>query len=205
MKAGTERPRKREKILTAAVSLLRRTHDVKRVSLETIAREAGVSPTTIYNHFGTREALLNEVAKTLSKETLERNRVFVHSEMPFPQKLVAIINGKLNLASQANGEIIEKLVSQEKTMASFVDGIYEQEIRPLWREILADGKRQGYIDPTLDDEVLLVYLDVLKAGFSARPDLLQGFGNIGLIEQLTRLTFYGFLKKDINLFWKEDR
>jgi hypothetical protein len=71
--------------------------------------------------------------------------------------------------------------------------------------MLADGKKQGYINPALDDEVLIVYLDVLKAGFSARPEVLKDFReNMGLIEQLTRLVFYGFLKKDINLFPKEE-
>ncbi len=62
---------KRERILAAALSLFQRTHDVKRVSLEAIAREAGVSPTTIYNHFGTREALVAEVAKALLGEILK--------------------------------------------------------------------------------------------------------------------------------------
>jgi len=196
---------KRQKILAAAVSLFQRTHDVKRVSLETIAGEAGVSPTTIYNHFGTREVLVAEVAKALLREILEMARSFIHSDLPFPRKLTEIIAGKLDIASQVNSEILTKLVSQDKSMTAFVEEAYRTEIKPLWREMLADGKRQGYIDPTLDDEALLVYLDALRAGFSARPELIRGFTqNTGLIEQLARIMFYGFLKKEIDLFKKEE-
>lgn len=195
---------KRQKILAAALSLFQRTHDIKRVSLEAIAQEAGVSPTTIYNHFGTRETLLLEVAKGLVSQNLERNRALIRSDLPFAQKIIGVISGKVELASQTNSEVIEKLLSQDKTIAPFIDRLYEQEIKPLWREMLADGRHQGYIDPALDDEVLLVYLDALKEGFAARPEIAQNLArHPKLIEQLTRIMFYGFLKKEIDLFAKE--
>lgn len=195
---------KQQRIIVAAVSLFRRTHDVKRVSLETIAREARVSPTTIYNNFDNREKLLYEVIKVLVRENLKRNRNLIHSDIPFPQKLSGIISGKLDMVSQLNGEVINKIVNQDKTVAPFIDEIYESEIKPLWQELLADGKRQGYVDASLEDEALLIYLDVLKAGLSTRQDILRSLtDNASLIEQLTRIMFYGFLKKDIGLFNKE--
>lgn len=195
---------KRSKILAAALSLFQRTHDVKRVSLEAIAQEAGVSPTTIYNQFGTREALVAEVAKSLLHEILEMGRSFIKSDLPFPRKLTEIIAGKIDITSQVHGEILTKLVSQDKTIAPFIDRLYQQEIKPLWREMLADGKRQGYIDPALDDEALFAYFDIIRTGYSARSELLENLSqNMGLLEQLTRIMCYGFLKKEIDLFNKE--
>ena len=195
---------KHDKILDAASALFQKTHDVNRVSLEAIAQEAGVSPTTIYNQFGTREALVTEVAKSLLREILEMARSFIKSDLPFPQKITQIIAGKLDIASQANSEILIKLVSQDKAMTAFVEKTYRTDILPLWREMFADGRRQGYIDPALDDETLLVYFDVLKTGFSARPELIKSFTrNKKFTEQLTALIFYGFLKKEIDLFHKE--
>ena len=203
MKTPAENTDKRQKILAAAVDLFRRAHDIKRVSLEAIAREAGVSPTTIYNRFGSREKLLYEVTKVLVRENLERNRNLVRADMPFPQKMGTIMSGKLDMAAELNGEIIRKMVNQDKTVAPYIAEIWDSEIKPLWKEMLADGKKQGYIDAALDDDALLIYLDVLKTGFSQRPDIIRAFpDNIGLIEQLTRIMFYGFLKKDIGLFKK---
>jgi AcrR family transcriptional regulator len=197
---------KRTKILNATKTLFSRTHDVKRVSLEAIAAEAGVSPTTIYNNFGDRETLIFEFIKDLSRANLERNKALVRSEIPFPQKLIGIISGKMDIAEKVDSEIIEKLLSQDKKIAPFVDEIYEQEIKPLWLEIMTDGKKQGYIDPSLDETALITYLDIIQAGLKAKQDLFKDFANnMTLIEQLTRLMFYGFLKKDIDLFQKEGK
>jgi TetR/AcrR family transcriptional regulator, cholesterol catabolism regulator len=195
---------KRQKILDAARDLFNRTHDVKRVSLEDIAEEAGVSPTTIYNNFGDRETLLYEVVKQLASQNLERNRAIIRSALPFPQKLIGVISGKMDMAEKVNGELIEKLIIQDKRIAPFIDELYEREIKPLWQEIMADGKKQGYIDPSLEDKSLLAYLDIIQAGIKARPEFFKNFAeNMHLIEQLTRLMFYGFLKIDIDFFHKE--
>lgn len=195
---------KRQQIVNAATSLFQRTHDVKKVSLEDIARLAGVSPATIYNQFGNREALLYEVSKALVSRSLERNRALIRSDLPFDQKIIGVMRGKLDLAAQANDEVIGAILSQDATVAPFIEQIYQQEIRPLWKEMLADGKRQGYIDPDLDDEALLIYVDVLKDGFAARPELAQNVTeNMELLKQMTHIMFYGFLKKEINLFAKE--
>src|SRR4030043_1099506 len=157
MKTSTENTEKRQKILAAAFDLFRRAHDVRRVSLETIAQEAHVSPTTIYNYFGNRETLVFEVIKELVRTNIERNRALINSELSFPQKLIGIISGKLELADKVNNEIIEKMLSQDKTVASFIDQIFKKEITPLWKVMVADGKKQGFIDPSLDDEALLIY------------------------------------------------
>jgi AcrR family transcriptional regulator len=196
---------KRESIINAAISLFSHTHDFRRVSLEAIAEEARVSPTTIYNNFSIRENLVNEVIKTLISANLERNRALIDSDLPFPQKLIGIMSGKLDMAGDMNSEIIQKLVSHNATIAPFIERLYEEQIKPLWKEMVAEGKKEGYIDPRLDDEALLVYLDVLQAGFKARPDLLRNFkNNISTIKQLTRLMYYGFLKKEISLFREKE-
>lgn len=196
---------KRQTIISAAVFLFRHTHNVKKVSLETIAQEAGVSPTTIYNLFGTREKLVFEVIKVLAKENIDHNRKLVRSSLPFPKKLFGIISGKVDLASELNNEILTKIVTQDATVAPLIDALYETEIRPLWFAILADGKKQGYIDKKLDENALFIYLDIVKAGLSARKDLAQSLtDNPTLIEQITRIFYNGVLKKDIDLFTRED-
>ncbi len=206
MKTTDKQQEKRDKIILAAKSLFTRTHDVKRVSIEAIAAEAGVSPTTIYNHFGDRETLIFEIIKDLTSQNLERNRALIRSDLPFPQKLAGIISGKMAIAEKMNSEIIEKLISQDKKIVPFVDEIFEQKIKPLWKEMLADGKKQGYIEPAINDDALLAYLDIIQTGLRAKPDFMKQFpSNLDFIEQLARLFYFGFLKKDIDLFRKGEQ
>jgi AcrR family transcriptional regulator len=196
---------KKQKILDAAIELFRCTHDVKRVSLETIAREAQVSPTTIYNYFGTRENLICEVIKKLVKESMESSRKLVHSDISFPEKLIGLTTLKLNLANNANGEIMDKIVTDDESITPFMDEVYNNEIRPLWLEIVAEGKSLGYIDAKLDNEALLVYLDILRAGAAKKDFLKDWSGNINLIHQLSYIIFYGFMKKEVDFFAKNGK
>lgn len=196
---------KRAKILSAAVELFRSSHEMRKVSIEDIARQARVSPTTIYNYFGTREALVGEVAKSLVVAIGERSHEFIHSSLPFPQKLVAIISGKIDLTSQMSDEVIAKMVSQDPDMADFVANAFKSEFYPLWHEFLAQGKAEGYVDQDLDAEAFLLLMDILRAGFGSRADLLKDWQkNMAILEKVTRIVFYGFLRKEIDLFPKGD-
>ncbi len=197
---------KRQRILDASVELFRSAHQVRKVSIEDIAARAQVSPTTIYHYFGTREALVAEVAKRLILAITEQARHFLRSALPFPAKLQAIISGKIALASAMSDEVVLKMSDQDPEMGRFVETTYRTEIAPLWHEFLESGKAEGYIAPDLDEEVFLAYLDVLLVGFRSRADLFKGWRqsqNLAALEKMTRLVFYGFLRKEIDLFPKE--
>jgi AcrR family transcriptional regulator len=195
---------KKQRILKAAVTLFSKAHDARKVSVEEIAREAHVSPTTIYNYFGTRETLLLETAKTLTRDIIKMSMGILHSDLPFPDKLRGIISGKMDLVGQYSREVLGKLLGNDKSSAAFGRELFETEVKPLWLEFIASGKREGYIDPSVDDEALLAYLDILRAGASARPDMTANYSeNMTLLKNVSRLMFFGFLKKEIAMFPEE--
>jgi AcrR family transcriptional regulator len=197
---------KRQKIISAAVELFSHTHNVKKVSIEAIAEAAHVSPTSIYNHFGNRDTLIYEVVKDLARSNIERNKALIDSDVPFPQKLIGIISGKIDMTDKINSEVIEKMLGQDQAVGLFVDEIFEKEIKPLWLKIMREGKEQGYVDPKLDDVTTVLYLDIMEAGLKSKMDVFKDFkNNMGLIEQLTHIMFHGFLNKDIDLFQKEEK
>jgi AcrR family transcriptional regulator len=192
---------KRENILRAALALFSLTHDVNKVSLEAIAKEAGVSPATIYNHFSTRENLVGEVARKLVRELLARSRTLISSDMPFPQKVSQLFSAKRDLLEH-NSAILRKLLSQDKSILN--GDLNLSEIRSLSTELFESGKKQGYVDPSLSNQTLSEYFDVLRVGIAAKPQLAARLAeDPALADELTRLVLYGALKKDIELFKKE--
>jgi AcrR family transcriptional regulator len=192
---------KKQRILDAALMLFKQTHDVKKVSIETIAKQAKVSPTTIYNNFGTRENLIYESIKELMKDNIERNRNIINSDIPFPNKIAGVMSSKMDLTANLNSEILEKIIRQDESISPLIGNVYENEIRPLWIKMMSDGKKEGYIDESLNEKVLLIYLDTIKAGLSINKDLWNDFTNkIEIMKQMTSIMFYGFLKKKIDLF-----
>ena len=199
----TDSKNKKQIILDAALALFSSTHDVKKVSIEAIAKQAKISPTTIYNNFGTREKLVYGVIKLLFDDNIERNRKLLYSDIPFSQKVMGVISGKMDMTSNLNNEILEKVIGQDESIAPYIEEIYINEIRPLWIKMLEDGKKEGYIDQSLDNEALLIYLDTIKAGTAANKEIWKNYmDKIELMQQITRIMFYGFLKKEIDLFSK---
>lgn len=58
----------RLRVIDAALSLLRTEEDVTRVSLEVVAKVAGVTRLTVYNQFGSRRGLLEAVLDKVAEE-----------------------------------------------------------------------------------------------------------------------------------------
>ena len=59
---------KRARVVAAATALLREQDDVTAVSLEAVARAAGVTRLTVYNQFGSRRGLLEAVLDQLAQD-----------------------------------------------------------------------------------------------------------------------------------------
>ena len=187
---------KSRRILKAAISLFTQTHDIQKVSLENIAREAAVSPATIYNHFGTRENLMREVSKELVRSMLEKMRALMDSDAPFPQKVAEVFSAKMDFIGD-NREMLGKLLIHYDSIIGDAD---LSEITRLSNEFFESGKNQGYIDPSFDNRLIADYFDMLRAGVAAKPELANRFGNDPkLVNDFTQLIFYGFMKKDVGL------
>ena len=56
------REQKKESIRRAALDLFG-VHGIKKVSVNDVARRAGVSPVTIYNYYGSKQGLVHDAAR----------------------------------------------------------------------------------------------------------------------------------------------
>ena len=190
---------KRERILTAAIRLWRETHNVKKVSLEDIAREAGVSPTTVYNNFGTRDGLVQEVIKHLTREMLDKQWDIVKSGLPIPLKMQSMLSIKMATMQGMQTDLIAKF-STDPVVSKYIDEVYLAEMKPMMTAIIEEGKQQGYINPDLPDEVVMLYLDMIKAGGIAYASELQRIASDRrLMTALVRIFYYGLFQKESDL------
>ena len=189
---------RKERIISAAIKLWRETHNVQKVSLLDIAREAGVSQTTVYNNFGTREGLVEEVIKFLMRETMDRQWKIVRSDLPIPVKIQSIISTKTAAMQDVYTDVLDKL-SQDSSTRKYLNEMYETEMKPMMNAIIDDGKHQGYIRPDLPNEAVMIYLDMIKDGGLANTSRLQTIMDDNkLLTGLTRLIYYGLFQKEFD-------
>ncbi|OBW60757.1 TetR/AcrR family transcriptional regulator [Dehalococcoides mccartyi] len=187
----------RDKIISAATHLFLNSHDAGKVSIEDIARKARVSPTTIYNNFGGRKALVQGVVKKIIDNNIAQAKNIMASSLPFPDKIQLILSNKNDMAGKMPEEILKKLVHMDDDVAALIQEIYQKEIQPMWQKLIADGKAEGYVDPSISEETAFIYLKIMRDGFNANAALFEpSKDKINLMMGLSRIMMYGFFKND---------
>ena len=186
---------KKESIRQAALELFK-VYGFKKVSISDIAHQAGVSPVTIYNHFGSKDDLVRDVVKSQFQSMIEKYRMIIDGEGSFPEKLETIIFDKTQTASQFRGELAQTLFQNDPEMQQFVETIWQRDVIQLTFDLLEEGKKQGYVSTEISQEALILYLQILRSGVSANTELLtKREFNLEFMRELNNIFLYGLIGK----------
>jgi len=190
---GFERRKEQKKNSIRRVALeLFKVYGFNKVSINDIAHKAGVSQVTIYNHFGSKQELVRDVIKTLSVNLLGKYRAIIKGEGPFLEKLETILLDKTKIVSQFQGELMQTAIQNDPEIQQFIESMWQQEVSQLTVDFLHEGKEQGYVDPGLSDEAILVYFEILRKGIYAGFNIpAKVERNPLLLRELMSLFAYG--------------
>jgi AcrR family transcriptional regulator len=184
---------KKESIRRAALELLK-VYGFKKVSINDIAVKAGVSPVTIYNHFGSKDELVRDVVKAQFLSMMEKFRTIIYSKDSFPEKLESIIFDKTEIASQFQGELVQTVLQVDSEMQKFIEDTLQQGGYQMTLDLLEEGKKEGYVSTELSKEALMIYLEILRKGISANVDLMANVASYAdLVRELNYLFLYGLM------------
>jgi len=188
---------RRDEILAAARAAFFH-YGFRRVSLEAIAAEVGVTRTAIYHHFPTKEALLRAVVEALHDTALERARRAASSEGPLAERVFAVLDAKKGWfyehvhgsphgaelaeeSNRSNGDLLQRATRRYLGVLSLV---------------LAEAENAGEIDleaqgltPALAAGFLALSADGL-AGPSGQPPSARQYRQ--RLQTLTRIAVTGF-------------
>lgn len=194
---GFERQKEQKKkvIIEAALELFR-LHGFKKASISDIARAADVSQVTIYNHFGSKDGLVREVVKALLLRILDRAREIIRDDKTFPDKLETIIFDKTQIAVDYHGELMQTAARSDPELRDWIEAFWRDDVRKVTMELLEEGKRGGYIKLELSEDLLLLYLELIRRGVFASPDLMAEIKpDLEIYRQLNYLFIYGLVGK----------
>jgi len=126
--SGRRTERNKERILRAALELFR-VHGVRRTTTNDIARKAGVSPATVYNHFGSKEDLVRAAVKYFLASTAADFRKIMEGGLSFLEKLEQILSYKSDMLGRYHGELMQTIISEDPEIQQLIDSVYLVEIR----------------------------------------------------------------------------
>ncbi|MFJ2960156.1 TetR/AcrR family transcriptional regulator [Streptomyces sp. NPDC087270] len=153
--------RNRSAIIDAALRAAGERGDA--VSMEDIAREAGVAVGTLYRHFPDRRALLEDIAVDALRELLEATRAEL-GRAPAWEALLRLVDRCVALPLSLTKSLITGEPRRPELPA------LETEINALIAEIAADAQRQGDLRADVPPAEVVRVLNVAVCRCGARSD-----------------------------------
>ena len=187
---------KRETILDAATSAFR-DDGYECASMDQIAELAGASKRTVYNHFGSKDALFQAVVARLFEQSMAMSRVGWDPERPLEEQLARFIRAKARLSEDQASRCLTRVVlgvyiRQPELLREAVSRVAEDE-GPLvdWLRRADRAGRLRVPNPELAAHVFAK----MSAGVLFWPQLLQGPMDPETRELLTREVVETFLAR----------
>ncbi|ENR6338998.1 TetR/AcrR family transcriptional regulator [Listeria monocytogenes] len=182
--------KKKTAIIQAALSLFGK-QGFSDVSIKDIAALADVSQVSIYNYFGSKEALVGECARIIMQDTITLAEEILASEGTFTQKLeraLKLCNAEINLS-------LSQFISQEASKDAQFITLLVNNINALKNEIymkyIAIGKQEKIIDSRLSDQSIQLFIKAINGlGFTVPEEELEEKQ-----AEIVQLFLYGLIGK----------
>jgi AcrR family transcriptional regulator len=174
---------------------------VDKVSMMDIARKAGVSQATIYNNFGSKEALAREFVTTMVESLVSGVYEIVAPRRSYQEKMAAFFQfisammagGRPSLSGstiftssldlQNDPEIKEIRMKAQEKMITLLLGLIEE------------GKQQGQVNAEISEEALRIYFTIFMDVFTHSEFQRQYSRRPNLVDELGALMMFGLKGK----------
>ncbi|MDY0280063.1 MAG: TetR/AcrR family transcriptional regulator [Salinivirgaceae bacterium] len=170
-------------------------HGIKRVTIEEICKEAGVSKMTFYKFFPNKTELAKTILENLVQISLLDFNELVKSELPFSQKLEKMFLMKIEGMNNFSMELINDIYTNPNLeLKEFMEQKKNESI-DLITNFYRDAQNQGFIRKDVKIDFLLSYSDQIvkmmeNENLMAQYNKPQDF----IIEAMNAL-FFGIVKK----------
>lgn len=190
----------KEDIRKAAWELFSR-FGVDKVSMTDIARKAGVSQATIYNNFGSKEALAREFVTSMVEGLVSRVKEILTSKRPYQEKMAAFlqfISGMMadgKPASKGVEVFTSSLDLQNDPEIHAIRVKAQEKMIALLLGLIEEGRRVGQVNKEISEEALRIYFVLFMDAFTHPEFQRQYTHHPNLVNELGSLMFYGLKGK----------
>lgn len=185
------REEKKKKILKAAEALFN-SYGIKKVTIKEIADKAGVSHTSIYNFFNSKDELASSVVMEILNSGFNTVESLLSANLSFRDKFRSLIDLKTKGTQIFRGEFVLELMHQNPMLKEYYQRKQNQ-MNSLMARFFEQGKADGFIDKTLDNKALFFYFEIFNAGFAKFADILVGDSQ--LMADLMKMFFQAFVNE----------
>jgi AcrR family transcriptional regulator len=153
----------KEDIRRAAEELFSR-FGADKVSVNDIARKAGVSQATIYNNFGSKDELVHDYRKSIVTGIASRFHEILVWKKSYIEKFAGLLQSWIDVTDRYKIEMESSDSKQSPDSISL-------ELENSLREFIKEGKKQGNLRADLSEEAVASYIKFYQQGIANNPGI----------------------------------
>ncbi|EJS70118.1 TetR/AcrR family transcriptional regulator [Bacillus cereus] len=182
---------KKKRAIKKAAFVLFSERGFNEVKIEDIAKEANVSQVTIYNHFGSKDALFRELIQEFVENEFHYYKELAAEDIPFHEMMQKMIIRKMETGGLFQPDMLLQMMQKDEALREFIYRYQNEKILPWYLEILERAQRKNEINPHLSKEMMLLYIQMFtKLGDDFGAKLLER-DREKHIQDIVTMFFYG--------------
>ena len=147
-------------ILKAAKTLFWK-YGVKRVSVEEVSKEAGVSKMTFYRHFKNKNEVIMQIMKDLFEFGLQEYRAVMKQDIPFAHKVEQIILMKFENTQDVSQEFLtEMYINGNDSMKKMIAEYTSTTLTEFKKDMIV-AQQRGWIRKDIKIELIMKMRDMM--------------------------------------------
>ena len=186
---------KMENIELSTIKLL--SLPINDIKIMDIAKLANVSQVTIYNYYGSKEALLKAAFLRLMDQQYEEYKKLLSSDIAFEEKIKEMLLRKKDGIDIVNLETFTSLIQKDEELHAIVLDFSMNKSFKLLLALIDEGRSLGIIRNEVSTKTLQIYIQVLSQAFmNMDATTSQYIQQKEVIDEIMNLFLYGMLKQD---------
>lgn len=170
---------------------------VEKVSIVDIARQAGVSQATIYNNFGSKDALVREFVTSAVEQLVNRVQEVLLPDKPYWEKVADFIRFISEMMAQGRAADMDITAFRsshdllnDPDLKKFRESA-EERVMGMLMALVQEGKREGHIRNDLSEAAFRLYFKAFMEIFPSQQFLQGYYRDPKLIQDVSSMLIYG--------------
>ncbi|MEH7349187.1 TetR/AcrR family transcriptional regulator [Gottfriedia acidiceleris] len=167
------------------------------IKIADIAKLANVSQVSIYNYYGSKEALLKATIIRLMDDQYEETKKMISSEIPFNEKIKELFIRKKNALDIINLEMFTALMKKDSELQELVLDFTMNKSFKMLISLIDEGRSLGLVRNEVQNQTLLIYIQVLSQAFlNMDQTTSQYIQQKEVVDEIMNIFLYGLLKQE---------
>ncbi|MGG0176997.1 TetR/AcrR family transcriptional regulator [Gottfriedia acidiceleris] len=167
------------------------------IKIADIAKLANVSQVSIYNYYGSKEALLKATIIRLMDHQYEETKQMLSSDIPFNEKIKELFIRKKNGLDIINLEMFTALMKKDPELQELVLDFTMNKSFKLLISLIDEGRSLGLVRNEIQNKTLLIYIQVLSQAFlNMDQTTSQYIQQKEVVDEIMNIFLYGLLKQE---------